>query len=149
MASQKQLIILIIITASLTSFLAGYLLTQSPKNAATLIQEQRGALIDRFSGIDNDSTPTPLPPGLLQATTDSALATTNAPDSNTVLYYHPDNGFVSKIDLETRNNTLISTTQLKGLTNVVWSPNKNRVITVSRSSTGPVYKYFYYTNPQK
>jgi len=148
MASQKQLIILIIITASLTSFLAGYLLTQSPKNAATLIQEQRGALIDRFSGIDNDSTPTPLPPGLLQATTDSALATTNAPDSNTVLYYHPDNGFVSKIDLETRNNTLISTTQLKGLTNVVWSPNKNRVITVSRSSTGPVYKYFDYTSHQ-
>src|SRR3989344_3730286 len=146
MASQKQLIILIVITASLTSFLAGYLLTQPSRQSADIIQQQRGALIDRFSGIDSDSTPTPLPPGLLQATTDVALAPTNAPDSNAVLYYHPSNGFVSKLDLETRLNTTISTAQLTGLTSVIWSPNKNRVITVARSSAGPIYKYFDYTS---
>ena len=146
MASQKQLIILIVITASLTSFLAGYLLTQPSRQSANIIEQQRGALIDRFSGIGSGSTPTPLPPGLLQATTDVALAPTNAPDSNAVLYYHPSNGFVSKLDLETRLNTTISTAQLTGLTSVIWSPNKNRVITVFRSSTGPIYKYFDYTS---
>ena len=145
MASQKQLIILIIIMASLTSFLAGYLLTQPSRNSEAIIQQQRGALIDRFSGLNENSTPTPLPPGLLQATTDVSLATTNAPDSNAVLYYRPDNGHVSKLDLETRLNTTISTAQLIGLTNVIWSPNKNRVITVFRSSTGTMYKYFDYT----
>lgn len=148
MADQKQLIILIVITASLTSFLAGYLLTQPPKNANTIIKEQRGALIDRFSNIDDGSTPTPLPPGLFQITTDEALAPTNAPDSDAVLYYHSLNGFVSKAELETRTSTPVSTTELKGLSNVIWSPDKNRVITVSRSSTGPTYKYFDYTNRQ-
>lgn len=142
--SQKQLIVLIVITASLTSFLAGYLLTQPSRQSADIIQ-QRGALIDRFSGITDNSAPTPLPPGLLQATTDTSLAPTNAPNSDAVLYYHLDNGHVSKLDLETRANTLISTAQLTGLTNVIWSPDKNRVITVSRSSAGPVYKYFDYT----
>ena len=145
MASQKQLIIFIVITASLTSFLAGYLLTQPSRNSEAILQEQRGALIDRFSGLNENYTPTPLPAGLLQATTNISLAATNAPNSNSVLYYHPDNGHVSKLDLETRANTLISTAQLTGLTNVIWSPNKNRVVTVSRSSTGPIYKYFDYT----
>lgn len=148
MASQKQLIILIIIAASLTSFLAGYLLVQPSQQTADILQQQRGALIDRFSDVGGNSTPTPLPPGLLQATTDVALAPTNAPDSNAVLYYHPNSGQVSKLDLETRTNTLISTAQLTGLTSVIWSPNKNRVITISRSSTGPVYKYFDYTTHQ-
>ncbi len=143
--SQKQLLILIVITASLTSFLAGYLLTQPAGQSADVIQQQRGALIDRFSDIPGNTTPTPLPPGLLQATAESSLSATNSPDSNAVLYYHPINGFVSKLDLETRKNTIISTTQLNSLTNVIWSPNKNRVITVSRSSAGPTYKYFDYT----
>ena len=146
MNNQKQLIILIIITASLTSFLAGYLLTQPSRQSADVVQQQRGALIDRFSNITDNSTPTPLPAGLLQTTTDPALATTNAPDSDAVLYYHPDNGHVSKVNLETRLNTVISTAQLTGLTDVIWSPDKNRVITVSRSSKGPVYKYFDYTS---
>lgn len=145
MASQKQLIILITVAASLTSFLAGYLLTQPSGQSANVLQQQRGALIDRFSGI-NGSTPTPLPPGLLQASTDATLAPTNAPDSNAILYYHPTSGYVSKLELETRTNTLISTAQLSNLTSVIWSPNKNQVITVSRSSTGPIYKYFDYTS---
>ena len=146
MASQKQLIILTVIAASLTSFLAGFLLTRPAQQSANILQQQRGALIDRFSGLSDGSTPTPLPPGLLQASTDASLAPTNAPDSNAVLYYHPNNGYVSKLNLETRLNTTISSTQLIGLTNVVWSPNKNRVITVFRSSTGPIYKYFDYTS---
>ncbi len=145
MTSQKQLIILIVITASLTSFLVGYLLTQPSRQSADVVQQQRGALIDRFSSVTDSSTPTPLPPGLLQATTDAALASANAPDSDAVLYYHPDNGHVSKLDLETRLNTVISSAQLTGLTDVIWSPDKNRVITVSRSAKGPVYKYFDYT----
>ena len=146
MQNQKQLVILIVITASLTSFLAGFLLTRPAQQSADILQQQRGALIDRFSSITDNSTPTPLPPGLLQASTNVALAPTNAPDSNAVLYYHPNNGYVSKLDLETRINTTISSTQLTGLTNVIWSPNKNRVITVSRSSAGPIYKYFDYAS---
>ena len=145
MTSQKQLIILIVITVSLISFLAGYLLVQPSGPSTDVLQQQRGALIDRFSGI-NGSTPTPLPPGLLQASTDATLAPTNAPDGNAILYYHLTSGHVSKLELETRTSTLVSTAQLPNLTGVTWSPNKNQVITVFRSSTGPIYKYFDYTS---
>jgi len=145
MKDQKQIIILIIIAASLVSFLAGYFLTQPARQSADILQQQRGSLIDRFSEVTNNATPTPLPPGLLQATSDVALSATSAPDNNSIFYYHPTSGFVSKLDLETRANTLVSNTQLNNLTNVIWSPNKNRVITIFRSLSGPVYKYFDYT----
>ncbi|MBP9822212.1 MAG: hypothetical protein KBC81_02070 [Candidatus Pacebacteria bacterium] len=144
--NKKQLITLIVVASSLTSFLAGYLLTRPSNEISDAIQQQRGVLIDRFSDMDTNSTPTPLPPGLLQASTDTALAPTNAHDSNSVIYYHTVNGHVSKIDLETRNSTLISTTQLNNLSRVIWSSDKNRVVTVSRNSSSPAYKYFDYTS---
>ncbi|MEK9158370.1 MAG: hypothetical protein AAB638_04295 [Patescibacteria group bacterium] len=145
MVNQKQLLILIIVASSLTSFLGGYLLTQKPSQSSAILSQQRGALIDRFDGVTGNSTPTPLPPGLLRASSDISLSPINSREDNTVLYYHPDNGFVSKIDLETRRSTLISTTQLSGTADVIWSPNRNRVITLSRNSNGITYKYFDYT----
>ncbi|GEM_PF-2361762 len=145
MNNQKQLIILIVITASLTSFLAGYLLTQPAKNNSAIIEQQRGALIDRFNGVVGSATSTPLPPGLLQASSDSTLAPTNASDADAVVYYHPNTGIVSKLDLETRTNTIISTASLPHLIRVIWSPNKNRVITISRTSNRFNYAYFEYT----
>ncbi len=143
MPSQKKLIILIIISASLTSFLAGYLLTR-PEISSDIIEQQRGSLIDRFSDVGANASPTPLPPGLLQATTDASLAATNSADENSIIYYHPINGYVSKLGLERRDNTLVSTVQLTGLVNVIWSPDKSKVVTVSRGSAGFVYKYFDY-----
>lgn len=145
MRDQKQLIILIIVASSLASFLAGYILTQTPKQSASILSEQRGALIDRFDGVVEKTTPTPLPAGLLKTSADSALSPVNLSGSDTLLYYHPDNGFVSKIDLETRKTTLISTTQLSDITNVIWSPDRNRVVTSSRTSNGLLYAYFDYT----
>ncbi len=143
MATQKQTIILIAITASLVSFLAGYLFTQPSAQVSAVLHEQRGNLIDRFDGVVQTSTPTPLPPGLLQAASDIVLAPTNAADGEAVIYYH--NQGVSNLDLETRKSRLISQASIPGLTKVVWSPDKNRVITVSRSTQGQVYRYFDYT----
>jgi Tol biopolymer transport system component len=145
MKNQKQLIVLIVVATSLSSFLGGYLLTQPTRLGTDILQQQRGALIDRFNGLADSSTPGPLPPGLLQASTDSALGLTNAPDTDSVLYYHPNTGNVSSLNLETRANKLISTANLSNLVNVVWSPDKNRVLTVSRNSTSLVYRYFDYT----
>lgn len=145
MKSQKQIIILLVITASLTSFLAGYLFMQSNGQSDQVIQQQRGQLIDRFEGVNSSDTPTPLAPGLYQASTDLALAPVNAADSDSVLYYHPDTGFVSKLDLESRSNDVISQASLPGLIRVIWSPDRNRVIIVSKSRSGFDYAYFDYT----
>ena len=144
MKDQKHLVVLLIITASLCSFLGGYLLTQPSRNSNTL-SEQRGVLIDRFNGVDTSATPTPLPPGMLQATSDTALAPTSTATEDGVLYYHPTSGSVSQLDLETRRNTLISTASLPRLVNVIWSPDRNRVITVSQVTNGLAYAYFDYT----
>jgi WD40 repeat protein len=145
MKDQKHLIVLLVITVALASFLGGYILTQPAKSSDSVLQQQRGVLIDRFNGVDSSTTPTPLPPGMLQATSDTVLAATGAPDSDAVLYYHPESGSVSMLDLESRRNNLISTTSLPRLVNVLWSPNKNRVITIARGAGGLTYSYFDYT----
>ncbi|OGN06435.1 MAG: hypothetical protein A2669_01570 [Candidatus Yanofskybacteria bacterium RIFCSPHIGHO2_01_FULL_48_25b] len=140
--NQKLLILLIVVTA-FASFLAGYLLTSKDAGRSAL-EEQRGLLIDRFDGIAGGATPTPLPAGLLKAADESALGLTSALGENAVLFYHADSGYVSKLDLETRAGTLISKTSLPGLTDILWSPDKNRVITVTQKRTGPAYTFFDY-----
>jgi hypothetical protein len=144
MANQKHIVILLVITASLASFLGGYLLTQ-PHNPSSTLEDQRGVLIDRFNGVDSASTPTPLPPGLYQASPDAALSPVTSNTGDAVVYYHPDTGAVSSVDLETRKATIISTASLPKLVRVIWSPDRNRVITVSRGTTTQTYAYFDYT----
>src|SRR5258708_4230407 len=85
---QKQLTILIVIAVSLVSFLGGYLLTQPHSSMNAVVQEQRGNLIDRFDGVATSSTPTPLPPGLFQASSETVLAPVAAQDGEAALYYH-------------------------------------------------------------
>lgn len=144
MKNSKTLLALLLITASSTSFLAGYVLTQGSRDKGAVLQEQRGMLIDRFNGVPDTATPTPLPPGLLQAVPQAVLAPANAFEDDSVLYYQADNGYVSSLDLETRSVTLVSTTAPSRLARVIWSPNKNRVITVSQTNTGFKYSYFDY-----
>ncbi len=148
MANQKHFLILIIIGASVASFLGGYLLTQPSGTSSAALEQQRGSLIDRFDGVVERTTPTPLPPGLLQASADPALALTNSPDGDAVLYYHPDSGYVSRLDLETRTSKTISSTTLSRLARVIWSQDKNRVVTITRTSSGSSYTYFDYTTKE-
>ncbi len=142
MPTQKQTVVLIAVAASTVSFLAGYLLTQPSRQVGAVLNEQRGNLIDRFDGVVQTSTPTPLPPGLLQASSDIAIAPTNSTDGESVLYYHTQG--VTSLDLETRKSRLISQASIPGLTRVIWSPDKNRVVTLSRSNQGQIYRYFDY-----
>jgi hypothetical protein len=147
MKTQKHLLLLIVVAVSLTSFLGGYILTQGSRPASVL-NEQRGALIDRFNGVVDTSTPTPLPPGLLQTTGDMVLAPTAAAQSDDVLYYHADTGTVSEIAPESRQATLISGTTLPGLRKVLWSADRNRVITQTNIRNMISFGYFDYTTHQ-
>ncbi len=143
MAPQKQLTILIAVAASLVSFLGGYLLTRPSVKVSAVLQEQRGSLIDRFDGVVQTATPTPLPPGLLQASDQTVISPTNTLDEESILYYSTNGVF--KLNLETRKSTIISDTLFSGLVRVIWSPDRNRVITVSQKTQGQVYSYFDYT----
>lgn len=144
MKNSKTLLALLLIIASSTSFLAGYVLTKGSRGQGAFLQEQRGMLIDRFDGVSDAATPTPLPPGMLQAVPRAVLSPTNGMKADTILYYQAENGYVSSLDLETRSTAVISTTAPARLDRVIWSPDKNRVVTVSRSNAGFRYSYFDY-----
>ena len=146
MSTQKQLIALIATTASLVSFLAGYLFVQPAYQSAGITSQQRGNILDRFNGLVSSSIPTDtlIAGSLFRVTSDSTLSATNDPTSDSVLYYHRDTGLVSRVGLSDHASTLVSSTALPHLVRISWSPDKKKVVSVYSSSKGRVYKYFDY-----
>ena len=138
---RKQLIVLIAISASFFSFVAGYLLTQ-PRSHKTGPSEQRATILDRFSESTTETISSD--DGLVLIVSDPILGQTNAPNGERVLYYHKNDGTVSSIDIESRKTETVSATILEDLVDVVWAPDKNSVLSLSRSPEGTVYKYFDY-----
>jgi len=63
---------------------------------------------------------------------------------NGVLYYHANNGFVSRADIASRQSTLVSQATLPGLRDVIWSPDRQWVVTVFSAQHGQSYQYFNY-----
>lgn len=140
--SQKQLVILIAAGASLSSFLAGYLLTQ-PKQVGVAPQH-RDAILARFDGSDFQATATPAKGAMFRVTDEPSLAAVADPFTDGVLFYHRNNGFVSLADLNGRDANLISKTALPDLIDVIWSPDRSKVLAVYASPAGASYRYFDY-----
>jgi hypothetical protein len=142
---RKEYSALIILTALLGSALVGFYLTQPQGDNGVLIGQQ--AVLGRFTGnLDQtQSTMLPLPDGLFQISTDRVIAPAADPIiPDGILYYHADNGFVSRADISSRENTFISETSLPGLRNVIWSPDRRQVITVFPGGNGQTFQYFDY-----
>lgn len=146
MNSSKQLTILITVIATFAASLASYLYITSSANQ-NAAGEQTGSILARFDGLASP-TPTPIPDGLLQLTNDRALNPVNDSESDSVLYYHANDGTVSKVGLGDRQKTQISSTVLPRLTRVVWSPDRKKVITVYATRSGQQFKYFNYQTRQ-
>jgi hypothetical protein len=142
---RKEFTLLIILSALLGSTLTGYFLTRPNVNQTDILSRQ-GAMLGRFTGNLNqgESTTLPIPDGLFQITDDITLSPVTELVGDGLLYYHADNGFVSRVDIGSRQSTLISQTALPGLRNVIWSPNRQRVVTVFSSQHGQVFRYFDY-----
>ena len=142
---RKEHSILITVSALLCAMLIGYFLTR-PSNQQDEVLNRQAAALGRFSGtLDQGlATTLPLPDGLFQVATDIVLAPVADPTSSDILYYHADNGFVSRADIASRQSTLISQTALPGLRDVIWSPNRIWVVTTFSGQGGPVFQYFNY-----
>lgn len=140
---RKEFSILIILSALLGSGLTGFFLTR-PGGASSVLSNQSAAL-GRFSGdlSAGQATVPPLPDGLFQISTDLAMAPV-AESSGDILYYHADNGFVSRVDIQSRQSTLVSQSALPGLRDVVWSPDHQRVVTIFSSQRGRIFQYYSY-----
>ena len=146
MNPQKQLIILIAIAAGLTSFLAGYVLTQSGGKVVpdNVLAQQRSAILDRFNGVTPSPTAAPIPDGVFQLETQAALSPAANPSNDSILYYQSDSGHVSSVDPTTRILTEISATDLPHLVDVIWSHDTRQVVTVYATKAGTTYKYYTY-----
>ncbi len=142
MDTRKQLIILIVITASLGSFLTGYLLTH-PSGQTSGAGQQQGALLSRFTGIKPPEG-SAAPDGLFKISADDSLSATNDGSSDGVLYYHRETGFVSRISIADQKSTLVSDVGLPHLIGVIWSPDVKKVLGLYSSASGTLYKYFDY-----
>lgn len=64
-------------------------------------------------------------------------------DKNQVIYYSRSNGNVWKSDFDGNNLSQVSDANLDNLIKVVWSPDKNNVITVFQDNLENISKYFY------
>lgn len=86
---------------------------------------------------------TPQPEAKIKAISKSpVISPTLTADKTGVIYYHI-NGEVWKSDFDGSNLTQVSSTPLDNLIKIIWSPDKNKVISIFQDSAGNVTKYFY------
>ncbi|MFZ5559575.1 MAG: TolB family protein [Patescibacteria group bacterium] len=64
-------------------------------------------------------------------------------DKNQIIYYLRSNGNVWKSNFDGSNLSQVSSNALENLIKVLWSPNKDKVITIFQDSLGTVSKYLY------
>jgi Tol biopolymer transport system component len=69
-------------------------------------------------------------------------ATINA-SKNAIVYYLRSNGNVWQIDFDGSNPAQISSSNLENLIKVLWSPDKNKVITIFQDNLENISKFFY------
>src|SRR5205814_833039 len=118
MSSQKQLLIMIVVMASFTSFLAGYILTQPGQKAADVLSQQRSAILDRFN---QTSMVNSAPDTLFQVNGDAVLSVANDSDSNSVLYFKRSTGALARVGIESRKITPVYGDSIPNLKKVIWS----------------------------
>ncbi|HWA64526.1 MAG TPA: hypothetical protein VG866_01575 [Candidatus Paceibacterota bacterium] len=139
----KQILAFSILTASLLSFLAGYILIQSGlKSDAGAAQ--KGSILDRFQNLAGSTGQTIVPQGLFQLSEKETISPVSDIASESVLYYQADTGIATKADIVTRQNTNISTAILPQLSRVIWSPDRQQVMTIFTTAKATEFKYYSY-----
>ncbi len=76
---------------------------------------------------------------------EAVLAPTLAKDTNAIKYYAKSNGRVYQIDFDGNGKRTFSDKELIGLNDVLWSPDKSRVITKFTSAGTTKFYYYDYT----
>ena len=72
----------------------------------------------------------------------AVISPTLTADKTGVIYYHT-NGEVWKSNFDGSNLSQVSSAVLDNLIKIIWSPDKNKVVSIFEDSVGNVSKYFY------
>lgn len=145
--------ILIIITVILVIALIG-LLVYNFFIKKPVTQEGAGELLPESEEGEEfepeQETVTPQPEMKIKVISEiGVIAPTLTKEENGVIYYSRSNGKIWKSDWDGSNLIKVSDTILEGLVNSLWSPNKEKVISIFQSSVGKISKYFYNFNTGK
>ncbi|PJE57634.1 MAG: hypothetical protein COU82_00815 [Candidatus Portnoybacteria bacterium CG10_big_fil_rev_8_21_14_0_10_38_18] len=87
---------------------------------------------------------TPQPEARIKAISQEAVySPTLTADKNQVIYYLRSNGNIWQSNFDGSNLSQVSSTFLENLVQVLWSPNKDKEITIFEDGLGNVSKYLY------
>lgn len=82
---------------------------------------------------------------IYQLTDEAVIAPTISQDGEHIVYYARSNGNVYEIALRGDNKKTISSANLAGLANILWSPDKNKVISTFEKDGRPVFYFYNFT----
>lgn len=138
--NNKFLILLVILSLSLTAFLAGFFISRSDfsRQPANIGED---SILNKFSGdqIPKES----FPKDLVSLSKGSVISATLSKEKDSVIYYNQD-GMVFQANPKDLKEKVISITPLSNLVETIWSPNKKEVVSVFYTSGGKHFKYFNY-----
>jgi len=87
---------------------------------------------------------TPQPTLKIRAISQEAVySPTIAVDKSWVVYYLRSNGTIWQSNFDGANLYQVSNNTLENLADVLWSPNKDKTITIFQDGTGGIVKYYY------
>jgi len=82
-------------------------------------------------------------PSVMAVTDEAALSPVFTPDENGIKYYSRISGRVYQVDLDGKNKKTIADKDLIGLSDIMWSPDKTKVISKFNKADG--VQFFYYS----
>lgn len=86
------------------------------------------------------------PQAIFSISDEAVIAPTLSEDGKYVKYYSAETGLAYQIDLEGQNKKALSDKELPDLSNVFWSPNKNKVISQFKKEKSATFFYYNYSD---
>lgn len=140
----KTLLALIVLTFSMSGFLAIYI----SRNLSGGSSQRTAAILDKFeSASPEPESDRSAAPGLLtKLSGQEVIAPVSGTRSGTVVYYEKSTGRVLEVGLDGKNENAISNSKLSDLIGTVWSPDRKSVVSLFASKSGPQYRYYNYND---
>lgn len=86
------------------------------------------------------------PQSIAPISDEAVIAPTLSADGHSIKYYSQKTGLAYQVDLDGQNKKAISDKELPGLSNVFWSPDKNKAISQFQKENNSTFFYYNYSN---
>ncbi|MDD2730856.1 MAG: hypothetical protein PHW33_01885 [Candidatus Portnoybacteria bacterium] len=146
---KKVFLISLVLLALISGTFLTYNLFFKSDSGSSPTEEETGTLPENGTGADTGQSASISPAGqslaslkLKAISQEKALAPTLKADGQSVKFYSQTTGQVWQTSFDGLNPQIISSKTLSGLIKIIWSPDKEKVVSVV-SENGTIKKYFY------